>query len=162
MERQWEPSEEKATWDNLAEDIAAWDEADLVRHLPNLLVWLQDLNWPGARRVADVLMALGAPVLPPVRLVLQGSDRGWQYWVLTMLVGRWPRDLVAQLEPELNALAYLDTHAAEVDVLALAQLARHHLIEPGALDRLIAHKRAAYLATPYLLDWLEPDHPSEQ
>ncbi len=36
------------------------------------------------------------------------------------------------------------------------------LIEPAALDRLTAHKRAAYLATPYLLDWLEPDHPSEQ
>jgi len=78
VERQWEPSGEKATWDNLAEEIAARDEADLVQRLPDLLVWIQDLNWPGARRIADVLTTLGSPVLPPVRLVLQGADRDWQ------------------------------------------------------------------------------------
>jgi hypothetical protein len=157
--QQWEPAGSKSTWESLVDDIVARDEAVIVEHLSELMVWLQDLNWPGARRMADFLARLGPPVLPHVRAVLQGTDREWQYWILAMLVDRWPRDLVAELQTELMALAHADTRA-EVDVMALAQLMKHQMSDPSEVRRLIDHKRAVYQSTPHLLEWLEDAHPS--
>ncbi len=159
QQQQWEPTGSKSSWDDLAEDIIGRDAALVRAHLAELLVWLQDLNWPGARHVADFLAGVGRPAIPHARAILRGRDREWQYWVLTMLIDRWPRELVAELEPDLMALAHLDTYA-EVDAMALVQLMKHHMVDLSVAQRLVAHKRLVYQSAPYLLDWLERTDPS--
>lgn len=110
MDLQWEPAGLQSTWERRVVEIAVRDVDLIWAHLPKLMVWLQDLNWPGAQLMADFLAGLGAPVLPHVRAVLQGTDREWQYGVLTMLVARWPQDLVTELTQDLLALASRDTY----------------------------------------------------
>ncbi len=160
MAQQWEPAGSKSTWDDLVEDIIGRDTALVQAHLTELLVWLQDLNWPGAPCVADFLAGVGRPVIPHARAILQGSDREWQYWVLIRLIDRWPQELVAEVEPELMTLAHLEIHD-EVEIMALAQLMKHHMVDPSMARRLVDHKRLVYQSTPSLLDWLEPTNPSQ-
>ena len=160
MTLQWEPTgPTRSTWDSLVHEIVRRDPALICAHLPELMVWLQDLNWPGAQHIADFLMALGAPVLPHTRTILQGTGREGQYGFLDQLIDRWPRELVVPLAPDLLALASLDTHV-EADVMALAQLRKHRLGDPGVIRHLVEHKKAVYQTRPSLLDGLEETRPS--
>lgn len=45
----------KNVWENCARVLCARTDAELAPHLPRLLCWLQDMNWPGARRILDRL-----------------------------------------------------------------------------------------------------------
>lgn len=137
------PRGPKATWVAQAEMIIKQGYPAVAESLPELLAWLQDINWPGAQEIADFLVAVGAPVIPHVRCVLQGSDRVWQYWVLNFLVNKWPRELVAGLEAELMKLIWL-TDGEEVDIAALRQLAKHRLGDREVVARAIERKQRSY------------------
>ncbi|MCZ8073122.1 MAG: DUF5071 domain-containing protein, partial [Paucibacter sp.] len=43
-----------------------------------LLLWIQDANWPVARILAPALAVVGAPLAPYVRQVLVGEDETWK------------------------------------------------------------------------------------
>ena len=53
--------------------------------LGDLLEWMQDMNWPVATEIEDILRTVGAPVSPHILNVLRGDDDIWKYWVLTRL-----------------------------------------------------------------------------
>jgi hypothetical protein len=78
------------------QDLAAIDELqaasieDLRPHIPALLAWLQDMNWPVARPIAEILARCGVDLIEPVRSVLRSSDDVWKYWLLS--------DLLTQVE----------------------------------------------------------------
>jgi hypothetical protein len=74
--------------------------------LPELLKWLQDANWPVARPVSDLLVNVGKPVVPLLLEVLKGDDAIWKYWCLECVVRRLPPDVIADLRPELERLAW--------------------------------------------------------
>lgn len=50
--------------------------------LPELLTWLQDINWPIAEPVSLLLATVGAPLVPHARKVLEGDDDLWKTGVL--------------------------------------------------------------------------------
>ncbi len=91
--------------------VAAGPEAALPI-LDELLTWVQDINWPVAHPVAMFLLTVGAPLIPPLRKVLRSGDEMWIYWVLGNIVANLPKNLIAELEPELNSLAYWDENAS--------------------------------------------------
>jgi len=95
-------------------DIGYPDNAEA---LPLMFTWLADGNWPIAGPAADYLSRLGWAVLPHVRSVLSSQDEQWVYWVLDLVVRRFPNDLIAELEPNLRALAEAPS-GEEVDLLA--------------------------------------------
>ncbi|HET8844039.1 MAG TPA: DUF5071 domain-containing protein [Ktedonobacteraceae bacterium] len=115
----------------------------LAALLPTLLEKLQDINWPNAWQVADFLATIGKPLLPHVRTILQGDDRGWQYWVLNVLVETWDNELVAHIQAELLTLTQL-TDTEEVDIAALSQLAKRQLIDAQKLHQIIEQKKQLY------------------
>jgi hypothetical protein len=137
------PTGPKSTWVDQANNMAAQGYPAVADKLPDLVAWLQDTNWPGAREITEFLLKIGKPVIPHVKSVLQGKDRMWQYWVLYSLVDKWPRDYVAQLEDDLTKLIR-QPDAEEVDIAALRQLAKHHLGDPDYVKRAIAHKQESY------------------
>lgn len=47
--------EGKSTWDNCAKALYKISDDRLEKHLPSLLEWIQDLNWPGALLILDRL-----------------------------------------------------------------------------------------------------------
>jgi hypothetical protein len=90
-----------------------------------LLVWLQDCNWPVAGVVAPFLAGIGLPLEEPVRRVLATDDAIWKYWVLTEVVAP-SRPLAAALRTDLERLATApsaDEVAEEVDAVARRILA---------------------------------------
>ena len=57
----------------------------VVPVLPELMVWLQDMNWPVAEIVAPFLATIGLPLVPHIRQVLATDDEAWKMWVMQEL-----------------------------------------------------------------------------
>jgi hypothetical protein len=72
--------------------------------LPQLLEWVQDLNWPVARVFQPLLVSVGAPLAPFVRTVLATSDDSWKHYVLIGIVGA-STELALALRQDLERLA---------------------------------------------------------
>ena len=58
----------------------------LAPHLPALLEWVQDINWPVARIIAPILARFDARIVPHLRTILQGDDDVWKYWVISAII----------------------------------------------------------------------------
>jgi hypothetical protein len=56
--------------------------------LPELLRWLQDMNWPNAPKLAEFIAGIGAPVAPHLRVIFAGNDGTWKYWLIGDVIGR--------------------------------------------------------------------------
>lgn len=59
----------KNVWDNCALIISEKEDLDLLVYLPNLFMWIQDLNWPGALCIVDRLQKYGKMI---------SYDRQWR------------------------------------------------------------------------------------
>ncbi|MDR7376076.1 hypothetical protein J2X19_000734 [Rhodoferax ferrireducens] len=93
--------------------------------LPQLLQWAQDGNWPVARVLAPLLAAIGLPLVPHVRLILNGNDDTWKYFLLQTVVAE-SVEMKRLLHPELERLARCPTAseaAEELDSMASTMLA---------------------------------------
>lgn len=53
--------------------------------VPDLLEWLQDVNWPIAGPVAEVLEPFGDLLAPDILRILQTDDDIWKLWTLSAL-----------------------------------------------------------------------------
>ena len=92
-----------------------------------LLEWMQDMNWPVARSIENVLKNIGAPLSPHVLNVLQGDDDSWKFWVLTRLALNFDREAREPIIDECVRIADTPTsgevaeevHLAARDVLIL-------------------------------------------
>ena len=88
--------------------------------LPDLLEWMQDVNWPVAQALLPFLANIGGPLAPHVRHVLETDDEVWKYFVLSYIVVRSP-ELQTMLRADLERLATCPTRgeqAEELDMLA--------------------------------------------
>ena len=73
--------------------------------LPELLNWLQDINWPVARQMVELLSGSGSEIVPHIRAVLRSDDAIWKYWILVSLRSRLEPAVLAQLIPDITRLA---------------------------------------------------------
>ncbi|WMW80873.1 DUF5071 domain-containing protein [Undibacterium cyanobacteriorum] len=88
--------------------------------LPELMEWMQDMNWPVARALQALLAGIGSPLEPHIRRVLESDDLIWKYGVLRWIVAESP-ELIAIFTPDLQRLsmqANVAEQAEELDVLA--------------------------------------------
>lgn len=77
----------------------------LIPILPELLVWLQDINWPVAIPMSKILLTVPNEIVPHVRDVLHTDDTEWIEWCLQYIVGLLPVALIRKLEPEIRRIA---------------------------------------------------------
>lgn len=73
--------------------------------LPELLEWLQDLNWPVAQEVAELLADAGPEISPHLCDVLRHDDNCWKHSIMQTLA------------KDINLDAW---HIIESDVLRIA------------------------------------------
>ncbi len=59
---------------------------ELGPHIPVLLEWLRDMNWPVARPVAAALARCGIQLVAPLRAALSSTDDIWKYWIVSHLL----------------------------------------------------------------------------
>lgn len=94
---------------------------ELSPHVAELLVWLQDINWPVARPVAAALSLCGEELVDPVRSVLRSDDDIWKLWVLSELLPRVRPEVTAALREDILRIARHPTsseHSEEADIAA--------------------------------------------
>jgi hypothetical protein len=88
--------------------------------VPQLLRWLQDINWPVAHVLAPFFAEVGPALAPQVRAILETDDDVWKYYVIQAVVAYSP-GLARALEGELQRIALRPTaseHKEQVDVVA--------------------------------------------
>lgn len=91
-----------------AEALVALGYPTISIVVPDLLEWVQDLNWPVARIILPFLNQVGTPLASDLRAIIQGSDDTWKYSVLCGLVGE-SRELAAELVVDLQRLVIRPT-----------------------------------------------------
>ena len=72
--------------------------------LPEILKWMQDLNWPVATVFQPFLVDAGASLAVYLKPLLSAEDNVWKYNLLVSIVRRSP-PLAAALRTELMRLA---------------------------------------------------------
>ena len=89
--------------------------------IPQILEWLQDLNWPVGHVFQPFLVEIGGPLAPYIRTVLVGDDDGWKYSLLRGVVYESP-DMAHSLRTELERVARepsVGEAKEEVDLVAI-------------------------------------------
>ena len=66
------------------------DAETVIPILPQLLEWIQDMNWPVAEPMVDVLLQYPTELTPYIEQVLLGEDDMWIYWCLVKIVPKLP------------------------------------------------------------------------
>lgn len=113
-----------------ADRLIAMGYPRVAEYIPNMLEWIQDMNWPVAKKLAPFLASLGEPVLPEIRKVLAGDDMIWKYWCIGLL-GEMDIRCAETFRQELERLASSPTeseHREELDEQAAWVLEKmsHH------------------------------------
>ena len=90
--------------------------------IPDLLEWLQDINWPIPNSISDVLKPFADKLTPYLLKILKTNDGTWKLWILTVF-GRQTKDEC--LLKEIGRIAKFPTKdeiADEVNIEAIAIL----------------------------------------
>lgn len=112
-----------------AEAIVALGYPAVDALLPELIAWVQDINWPVANVLIPFLASIGEPLAPHLRMIFESEDHVWKYWVLDKLVAPSPRLAVA-VEPYLLRMAS-DPSPGESDE-GVDEIARRILVKKAA------------------------------
>jgi len=100
------------------EMIKKMDRDKIVLLLPNLLEWIQDMNWPVAPSVLELLLTFPEEIVPHVQDVLFSDDDNWKWFALHFLVIELPEESRVPFREYLTRVAETPTYnelAEELD-----------------------------------------------
>ncbi|KXH86078.1 DUF5071 domain-containing protein [Sporosarcina sp. HYO08] len=106
--------------------LKSMNRSELSFLLPGLMEWIQDMNWPIATEVAELLLTFPNEIVPLVKDVLDTNDDVWKYWCLECLVKRFPVEFQMQLKDDLVRLVENPTTGEKLE--ELDQIARETLL----------------------------------
>jgi hypothetical protein len=69
-----------------AEKLKQYTYEEVKPIIPDLLKWLQDMNWPVALPVATYLCTISDRISGDIASILRGEDEVWKYWCLNVFV----------------------------------------------------------------------------
>ncbi|WPO91673.1 DUF5071 domain-containing protein [Chryseobacterium sp. HR92] len=68
-----------------AQKLKNYSHEDLKEIVPDLLEWLQDLNWPVAKPVSEYLESINDKITTELLSILKNNeDEVWKYWIITV------------------------------------------------------------------------------
>ena len=108
--------------------------------LPDLLVWLQDINWPIAQDLVPLLKNAGTGIAPHINAILNSTDSGWKYFVVSWLCKSVNNDVWSLIEPDVVRLAEAPSERdaeEEVHLVAAEVLEERKAERKKALDRIL-------------------------
>ena len=92
--------------------------------LPNLLTWLQDMNWPVARPVVELLRLAGPELASPIKSVLHSRDVIWIGNVIIETSDSWHQSVWNAVECDLRRMRDNPTRPETVESIdQIAKLA---------------------------------------
>lgn len=66
-----------------------------------ILEWFQDINWPIAREIRDLIILKQDVMTQHILKVLDGDDEWWKYWIVTNIVSYLNQQNLEALMPKL-------------------------------------------------------------
>lgn len=89
---------DKSCWENAAFVIRNIGFPRVNPVLPEILCWLQDMNWPGASVIFDFLKSIDKPILVPYieTALKKASDEEDYVWIASM------KELLAEIDAHEN------------------------------------------------------------
>jgi len=100
--------------------------------LPELLEWLQDLNWPVAQILAPFLATIGKPLIPHIQHIFASDDEIWKYWIMTYIIAD-SAELAEAFRNDLERIAYSPTEReVEEELNETAQHILNRWVKPVA------------------------------
>lgn len=149
-----QPLLDKGLWDNAAELLVEIGYPRVKHIIYELLSWIQDMNWPGARVVSDFLVEIGEPLILHIKNAFMTRDSTWKYWIITQILSRWDRKLLMHLIVEMRELASsYDTEGVHIEALGL--LARKRMLDSPILYECLISQKANKLNVEYMDDLVE-------
>jgi hypothetical protein len=100
-------------------DLKKLEKHELKELIPELLMWLQDINWPIAVEISRLLLTIPQETIPFVIHVLDGSDDIWKDWCLRYFVMELPEEMKKGLKGHIERIAYNPTKGEELEELHL-------------------------------------------
>ena len=76
--------------------------------LPDLLEWIQDINWPVAEVLAPFLATIGSPLIPHIRNIFATDDHIWKSWIISYVM-KDSREVAEAFRGDLERIAYSPT-----------------------------------------------------
>jgi hypothetical protein len=92
--------------------VASWES--IAPLMPQILEWMQDLNWPVAHVFQPFLVSVGLPLVPFVREVFATDDEQWKYNILVSVVACAP-ELATALHDDLKRMANNPTEGERLE-----------------------------------------------
>ena len=78
--------------------------AEVRSIIPDLLEWIQDMNWPVAKPVSEYLVSISENITAEILQILKGDDNVWKYWCIHVF-GIWsPKKIDPLIEKELRRM----------------------------------------------------------
>lgn len=96
--------------------------------LEPLLEWMQDLNWPVAQELIEVLPRFYQGLTPHIEKVFQSNDPEWIYWTLLMMKG-FPKEGIMLLKDDIFRLAKMCTAGRDEGAIIIAQYAQELIVQ---------------------------------
>ena len=93
------------------------DRNEILPLLPGLMEWIQDMNWPIAMEVAELLLMFPNEIVPIAKGVLATNDNVWKYWCLEVLVKKLPKESRKLFKSELIRLIERPTAGEKLEEL---------------------------------------------
>lgn len=90
--------------------------------IPELLEWLQDMNWPIARPIANILEPFADRLTPDIIKILKTNDGMWKLWILVTLARKTTDPLLLIEIERIAKFPTRDEIEDEVDLEAIAIL----------------------------------------
>jgi hypothetical protein len=54
--------------------------------LPELLEWIQDINWPVANKISSIISLAGAEIIPEIARIFDSKDEEWIWCMIILLL----------------------------------------------------------------------------
>lgn len=98
-------------------NLKKMDRTERLPLLPGLMEWIQDMNWPIANEVAELLLTFPNDMVPLIKEVLATHDDVWKYWCLEILIKGLPEVVRLDLKSELIRIVERPTAGEKLEEL---------------------------------------------
>jgi len=100
--------------------LAAASDDEVRANIRELLVWLQDMNWPVAPLVTNRVSRVGLALAAPLREILRGCDEMWKYWIVSSLLPTVDQAVVESMGEDLDRIVTSPTSGELLEELPAA------------------------------------------
>lgn len=87
------------------EKLKNLDRNNILPLLPDLLVFTQDMNWPIATDILEILLTFPIEIVPHIQDVLSSDDDNWKWFILHFLISELPVESKVHFKEYLKRVA---------------------------------------------------------